>query len=203
MPDSRVMSEFALALVAAGILAALFAVLLRQAALLESVCVQVRELGRGQQALYRRIKSSGRPCPDTQAAPAAGIDSSHCIAIMTGLEVARMRRRVAQVPAGEPARAIERSLERIERRLADQGYSVREFDGQRYVDGMTVPVSSYTVDPLLAPGDQVVSRTIRPAVTYRGVIIEPGLVEVSVGRSAAREQIKPQREEAVYGPAHD
>jgi hypothetical protein len=127
------------------------------------------------------------------AKAAPGIDHSLPCALYR--ELFRLKVRLATASVLDES--LSHAVGRLEDELGSRGYSVRDLTGQPYHAGMNVKVTNFVVTPGLDIAEVRISRTIRPEITFKGVVIDPGTVEVAVGKEPAP---YPIREEVIYVP---
>ena len=64
--------------------------------------------------------------------------------------------------------------------MASNGYEIVEMLGLPYTEGMRV-TADFIPDEDLAPGEQIITRIIKPQINYQGVMIQSAQIEVSQG----------------------
>ena len=124
----------------------------------------------------RAIASVNTP-PDVVAAidsPAA----DHTLPCAVAREVFRMRGRLNASPPGIDG--VKQALGRIDDELTSRGYATRDLTGIRYHEGMRVQVVNFVPSEAVVPGHDMVIRTLRPEISHKGAVIDPGAVEVAV-----------------------
>jgi hypothetical protein len=122
------------------------------------------------------------PLPDSnsieQERPSA---VNHTLSTKLADEIYRMRKRLLALPIDTPGLTpLQKSLERLETELENQGYEIVDYVGETYNDQMTVRPRFVPSDDL-APGERVITKVVSPQVNYQGVMLRMSDIEVSVG----------------------
>jgi len=105
----------------------------------------------------------------------------HYLAIKTGLEIHRMRKRIENMPPDiKGIGALKNSLQRLEEAFNHQGYEIVDLLGITFTEGLTVHARFVPSDEL-GPGEQVITKVIQPQINFNQVLIQVAEVEVSVG----------------------
>ena len=122
-----------------------------------------------------------------QPAPASGVDTvggvepDHELPLAVLAEVHRMKKRLTIMPESTKGiKPLSKALERLEGNLETRGYGMGELLGSKYVEGMTMH-ATFAVDLSLAPGEKIISKVVKPQITYEGAVIQVADVEVSLG----------------------
>ena len=76
--------------------------------------------------------------------------------------------------------ALKNALRRLEEGLNDNEYELIDLTGQEYVDGLTTK-ARFIESEDIPKGQQVITKTIKLQINYKGVIIQPSEIEVSIG----------------------
>ena len=76
--------------------------------------------------------------------------------------------------------ALNNSLTRLEEQFNDNGYELIDLVGKTFVDGLTVEARFVPSDDL-QPGEQIITKVIKPQINYKDILIKPAEVEVSTG----------------------
>jgi len=105
----------------------------------------------------------------------------HYLAIKTGLEIHRMRKRIENMPPDiKGIGALKNSLQRLEEAFDHQGYEIVDLLGKAFTEGLTVHARFVPSDEL-GPEEQVITKVIQPQINFNQVLIQVAEVEVSVG----------------------
>jgi len=105
----------------------------------------------------------------------------HSIFIKVANEIQRMRRRIANMPEETKGiGALKNALRRLEEGLNDNEYELIDLTGKEYVDGLTTR-ARFVESGDIPKGQQLITKTIKLQVEYKGVIIQPSEIEVSIG----------------------
>ena len=113
-----------------------------------------------------------------QAKP-AGAD--HHLPLKLADEIHRMRKRLASLAEDTKGLTpLQKSLERLESELAEQGYEIVDHTGMAYTENLSVKARFVPSDDL-GPDQKIVSKVVVPQVNYQGVMIRMADIEVSIG----------------------
>ena len=113
-----------------------------------------------------------------QAKPA---EADHHLPLKLSDEIHRMRKRLASLPEDTKGLTpLQKSLERLESELADQGYEIVDHTGMAYTENLSVKARFVPSDDL-GPDQKIISKVVVPQVNYQGVMIRMADIEVSIG----------------------
>lgn len=108
-------------------------------------------------------------------------DVDHNLPLKLADEIHRMRKRLASLPDGTKGLTpLQKSLERLEAELEDQGYEIVDHTGLNYTENFSVKARFVPSDDL-GVDQKVISKVISPQVNYKGVMIRMADIEVSIG----------------------
>lgn len=113
-----------------------------------------------------------------QAKPA---EADHHLPLKLADEIHRMRKRLASLPEDTKGLTpLQKSLERLESELAEQGYEIVDHTGMAYTENLSVKARFVPSDDL-GPDQKFISKVVVPQVNYQGVMIRMADIEVSIG----------------------
>ena len=113
------------------------------------------------------------------AGPAPVAD--HTLAIVLGEEIYKIMKRRQETSEQSPAfEELKTSLKRLWTSFREKGYEVVDLLGKKYNKDMEAKAEFFLTHELL-PGEQIVSRVIRPLIRHKGVTIQKAEIEVQVG----------------------
>ncbi len=113
-----------------------------------------------------------------QAKPA---EADHHLPLKLADEIHRMRKRLASLPEDTKGLTpLQKSLERLESELAEQGYEIVDHTGMAYTENLSVKARFVPSDDL-GPDQKIISKVVVPQVNYKGVMIRMADIEVSIG----------------------
>ena len=113
-----------------------------------------------------------------QAKPA---ESDHHLPLKLADEIHRMRKRLASLPEDTKGlMPLQKSLERLESELAEQGYEIVDHTGMAYTENLSVKARFVPSDDL-GPDQKIISKVVVPQVNYKNVMIRSAEIEVSIG----------------------
>jgi DNA repair exonuclease SbcCD ATPase subunit len=113
-----------------------------------------------------------------QAKPA---DADHHLPLKLADEIHRMRKRLASLPEDTKGLTpLQKSLERLESELAEQGYEIVDHTGMAYTENLSVKARFVPSDDL-GPDQKIINKVVVPQVNYKGVMIRMADIEVSIG----------------------
>lgn len=122
-----------------------------------------------------------QPAPASGVDTAGGVEPDHELPLAVLAEVHRMKKRLTIMPESTKGiKPLSKALERLEGNLETRGYGMVELLGSKYVEGMTMH-TTFAVDSSLAPGEQIISKVVKPQITYHDAVIQVADVEVSRG----------------------
>ena len=96
-------------------------------------------------------------------------------------EIHRMRKRLASLPEDTKGLTpLQKSLERLESELSEQGYEIVDHTGMAYTENLSVKARFVPSDDL-GTDQKIISKVVTPQVNYKGVMIRMADIEVSIG----------------------
>jgi hypothetical protein len=105
----------------------------------------------------------------------------HSLALRVGEEIHRMRKRIENMPEDTKGLgALKNSLMRLEEEFNETGYEIINLLEKPYVDGLRVKARFVPSDDL-KPGEEIITKIIKPQINYKGVLINIAEIEVSTG----------------------
>ena len=105
----------------------------------------------------------------------------HSIFVKVANEIQRMRTRISNMPDDiKGIGALKNALRRLEEGLNDNEYELIDLTGKEYDDGMTTK-ARFIESEEIPKGQQIITKTIKLQINYKGVIIQPSEIEVSLG----------------------
>ena len=105
--------------------------------------------------------------------------NQHVLAITIGNEILRMKSRFAAFPAETIGLSqLNKSIERMEAAMNNEGYEIINLANQPYSIGMTVQARFIPSD-VLSPGEKIISKIIKPQINYKGILVQMSEVEVT------------------------
>ncbi|QTA93028.1 hypothetical protein [Desulfonema magnum] len=109
------------------------------------------------------------------------VSTDHTLALRVGQEIHRMRKRTEHMPEHTKGlTALKNSLKRLEQAFNDKGYELTELLGKPFAEGMTIHARFVPSDEF-GPGEQIITKVIKPQISFNGVLIQSAEVEVSIG----------------------
>lgn len=104
------------------------------------------------------------------------------LALKVADEITLMERNMSHMDSTVKGfKQLKRSIETLKDKLNSQGYEIPELLGKKFDTGMKLTVVSSFPTDTLAPGEEVISKIIKPQVNYQGKMIQSAQVEVSIG----------------------
>ena len=108
-------------------------------------------------------------------------ETDHTLPLQVGQEIHRMRTRIANMPEDTKGiGALGNSLNRLEEQFNDNGDELIDLIGKPFVDGLNINANFVPSDDL-NPGEQIITKVIKPQINFNGVLIQAAQVEVSTG----------------------
>ena len=109
------------------------------------------------------------------------VEPNHHLPLKLADEIHRMRKRLSSLPDDTKGLTpLQKSLERLESELADQGYEIIDHTGMAYTEHLSVKPRFIPSDDL-DPDQKIISKVVTPQVNYMGVMIRMADIEVSIG----------------------
>jgi len=108
-------------------------------------------------------------------------EPDHHLPLKLADEIHRMRKRLASLPEDTKGLTpLQKSLERLESELFEQGYEIVDHTNMAYTENLSVKASFVPSDDLGAD-QKIISKVVTPQVNYKGVLIRMADIEVSIG----------------------
>ncbi|NTW70334.1 MAG: hypothetical protein HGB23_10915 [Chlorobiaceae bacterium] len=105
----------------------------------------------------------------------------HHLPLKLADEIHRMRKRLSSLPEDTKGLTpLQKSIERLESELADQGYEIIDHTGLTYTENLSVKARFIPSDELI-PDQKIISKVVVPQVNYQGVMIRMAEIEVNIG----------------------
>ncbi len=110
-------------------------------------------------------------------------ETDHSLALKVADEIIRIKKNLSNMdPGTKGLKQLLASVERIQDNFKANGYEIIDLLYKPYDEGMKLS-ATFRLDENLKPGEQIITRIIKPQVNYKGVMIQSAQVEVSVGES--------------------
>ncbi|MCK6158339.1 hypothetical protein KZX29_05945 [Moraxella osloensis] len=108
-------------------------------------------------------------------------EPDHGLALKLADEIHRMRKRIEALPQDTKGlKSLNKSLERLEEELNEQGYELVDYLGSDYTENMSINAKFVGSDDVDA-GRSIITKVVSPQVNYQEKMIRMADVEVSVG----------------------
>ena len=105
----------------------------------------------------------------------------HNLPLKLADEIHRMRKRLVSLPEDTKGLTpLQKSLERLESELSEQGYEIVDHTGMAYTENLSVKARFVPSDDL-GHDQKIISKVVTPQVNYKGVMIRMADIEVSIG----------------------
>jgi len=119
---------------------------------------------------------------ETKSQPTISIEKAdHSLALKVADEIIRIQKNLNQMDnSTKGLKQLNSSVQRIQDNFAANGYELVEMIGMEYNEGMKVN-ANFTPSEDLETGKQIITRIIKPQVNFKGTMIQPAQIEVSVG----------------------
>ena len=76
---------------------------------------------------------------------------------------------------------LNKRLESLEEKINNMGYEIIELLGRSFDDGMELGKTQFIPDENLKDGERIITRVIKPRITFKDKIIQHGDVVISQG----------------------
>ena len=108
-------------------------------------------------------------------------EQDHKLALKVADEIVRIQKNLSLMDQKTKGlKQLTAAVKRIQDNFAANGYEIVEMLGKPYNEGMKVS-ATFVPDENLEPGQQIITRIIKPQVNYKGVMIQSAQIEVSQG----------------------
>jgi vacuolar-type H+-ATPase subunit I/STV1 len=105
----------------------------------------------------------------------------HSLALKVADEIIRIQKNLSNMDSETKGlKQLSASVERIQDNFKANGYEMVDMLNKPFDQGMKVS-ANFRPDENLKPGEQIITRIIKPQVNFKGVMIQAAQVEVSVG----------------------
>jgi hypothetical protein len=105
----------------------------------------------------------------------------HHLPLKLADEIHRMRKRIASLPENTKGLLpLQKSIERLESELGEQGYEIVDHTGMAYTENLSVQARFVPSDDLVLD-QKIISKVVVPQVNFKGVMIRMADIEVSIG----------------------
>jgi|TARA_B100000315_G_scaffold82035_1_gene75183 hypothetical protein len=105
----------------------------------------------------------------------------HSLPIILGENIHRMKKKLKTMDESQATKVLNKRIETLEEKLNDMGYLIIDLVGRNFDDGMELGKAQFIPDPNLKAGERIISRVIKPRITYNEKIIQNADVEISQG----------------------
>ena len=105
----------------------------------------------------------------------------HSLALKVADEIIRIQTNISNMdPETKGLKQLAASVKRIQDNFEANGYDLIEMLNKPFDQGMNV-VANFRPDENLKPGEQIITRIIKPQVNFKGIMILAAQIEVSQG----------------------
>ena len=105
----------------------------------------------------------------------------HSLALKVADEIIRIQTNISNMdPETKGLKQLAASVKRIQDNFEANGYDLIEMLNKPFDQGMNV-VANFRPDENLKPGEQIITRIIKPQVNFKGIMIQAAQIEVSQG----------------------
>ena len=108
-------------------------------------------------------------------------DVDHTLPIKLGEEIHRMRKRLTTMEESQGTRVLSARIESLENKLNESGYEIIDLLGRKYDEGMELGNTQFIPDETLDDGERIITRVIKPQISFQGEIIYAADVDISQG----------------------
>jgi len=136
----------------------------------------VNEFDKQTELMDAQLETLKMPKTDTKP------EHDHSLALKLASEINIIERNINLMDSGTKGlKQLTRSVEKLKDNLAANGYEMPRLLGKQFHEGMKVIVENSVPDENLEKGAEVITKVLIPQVNYKGVMIQAGHIEVSVG----------------------
>lgn len=125
------------------------------------------------EVLNKQIPSISVPATTTDGSP------DHSLAKKVADEIVRIETNLSRMDASVKGyKQLARAVERIKDNFKANGYEIIDMIGKPYTAGMKAAVT-FVTDESLEPGQQIITKVIKPQIDYQQQMIQAAQIEVS------------------------
>ena len=136
----------------------------------------VNEFDKQTELMDAQLEALKMPKTDTKP------EHDHSLALKLASEINIIERNINLMDSGTKGlKQLTRSVEKLKDNLAANGYEMPRLVGKQFHEGMKVIVENSVPDEKLEKGAEIITKVLIPQVNYKGVMIQAGHIEVSVG----------------------
>lgn len=106
-------------------------------------------------------------------------DVDHTLPIKLGEEIHRMRKRLNMMEESQGTKVLAARIESLESKLNESGYEIIDLLGRKYDEGMELGNTQFIPDDSLKDGERIITRVIKPQISFKGEIIHAADVDIS------------------------
>ena len=122
---------------------------------------------------------------ESEAVPEQGenqeADIDHSFAKRVANEIVKNNANLLRMDEGiKGHKQLTRSMKKMEQILNANGYELLDMLNKPYNEGMNV-IATFIPDDTLNEGEEIITRIIKPHITYKGKIIQAAEIQVSQG----------------------
>lgn len=115
--------------------------------------------------------------------PASITEQDHSLALKVADEVTRINAFANTLdPSKQEAIALKGSVKRIIDNFKVNNYEIVDLLGQKYDDRLKIIVLGESIESSLSPGEEKITKIIKPLVKFNGEQIQAAQVEISIGQ---------------------
>ena len=92
-----------------------------------------------------------------------------------------MRKRLKIMEESQGTKVLNMRIESLEEKINDMGYGIVDLVGRSFDDGMELDKAQFIPDDNLKSGERIITRVIKPRITFNDEIIQHGDVIISQG----------------------
>jgi molybdopterin converting factor small subunit len=138
----------------------------------------VKEFTRQTELMEAQLKLS----KDHTGGKANEVIQDHSFALKVADEIAMFERNLSFMDSKTKGmKQLNSSISRLKDNLEGNGYEVPELLGKKFHNGMKLVVINSVQDENLKPGEEIISKIVKPQVNFEGKMIQAAQIEVSVG----------------------
>ena len=116
-----------------------------------------------------------------QQKPTHTNEVDHSLPLKLGEEIHRMRKRLKIMEESQGTKVLNMRIESLEEKINDMGYGIVDLVGRSFDDGMELDKAQFIPDDNLKSGERIITRVIKPRITFNDEIIQHGDVIISQG----------------------
>ncbi|MCD4745224.1 MAG: SPOR domain-containing protein [Bacteroidales bacterium] len=109
-------------------------------------------------------------------------EMDHTLPVKLAMEISNMRLKFLSLPENTPGKKqLYEIINKLEKQFNKSNYEIVNLEGKPFEKGMKL-IANFIPSNDLKPGEEIITKVIKPQVNYKGEIIQTAEVDVSIGK---------------------